>query len=108
MFICMYACSIYVLCINVCIYRTVRMLGSAAVMLSWVAVGRLTAYFETDLNAWDLAAGALIIREAGGRVTDVWGAEFELSTRNLVASNGRIHDELREQLVLAEMWMKTA
>jgi hypothetical protein len=42
-------------------------------------------------------------------VTDVWGAEeFELSTRNLVASNGRIHDELREQLVLAEMWMKTA
>ena len=90
----------------VCMYRTVRMLGSAAVMLSWVAVGRLTAYFETDLNAWDLAAGALLIREAGGRVTDVWGAEYELSTRNLVASNGRIHDELREQLVLAEMWMK--
>jgi len=45
--------------------RTVRMLGSAALMLSWVAMGRLTAYCEADLNVWDLAAGALMIKEAG-------------------------------------------
>ena len=46
--------------------RSVRMLGSAAIMLAWVAAGRLTAYFECDLNAWDTAAGALLVREAGG------------------------------------------
>ena len=85
--------------------RTVRMLGSAAVMLSWVAVGRLTAYFEADLNAWDLAAGSLIIREAGGKVTDVWGDEYQLTTRNLVASNGIIHEELLRNLVDSQMWL---
>lgn len=56
--------------------RTMRMLGSAAIMLSWVAIGRLTAYFEADLNVWDLAAGCLIIEEAGGRVTDTWGKPY--------------------------------
>lgn len=86
--------------------RTMRMLGSAATMLSWVACGRLTAYFEADLNVWDLAAGALLINEAGGKVTDVWGKEFELSTRNLVASNGCIHDSLLSQLQASEMWIK--
>ena len=50
--------------------RTVRILGSAALMLAWVACGRGSAYFEADLNAWDAAAGALLIREAGGRVVD--------------------------------------
>lgn len=65
--------------------RTMRMLGSAAIMLSWIAVGRVTAYFEADLNPWDLAAGALIIQEAGGEVTDVFGKPYTLSTR-LVAS----------------------
>ena len=113
--------------------RTVRMLGSAAVMLSWVAMGRLTAYCEADLNVWDLAAGALMIREAGqclfmyeiciaalyesplilypscntgGNVTDVWGREYSLTTRNLVASNGLIHRDLLHELVLAEMWIE--
>ena len=74
-------------------------------MLSWVACGRLTSYFETDLNVWDLAAGCLMIEEAGGRVTDVWGNEYELSTRNLVASNGATHTELIEILRKAKMWM---
>lgn len=86
--------------------RTMRMLGSAATMLSWVACGRVTAYFEADLNVWDLAAGALIIQEAGGKVTDVWGKPYSLRTRNIVASNTPIHSILREQLVEAEMWMK--
>ncbi|KAJ1438182.1 inositol-phosphate phosphatase [Ochromonadaceae sp. CCMP2298] len=86
--------------------RTVRMLGSAAVMLSWVAMGRLTAYFEADLNVWDLAAGALMIEEAGGRVTDAHGGRFELTTRNLVATNGKIHDALLVDMVDSEMWIK--
>eukprot|EP00981_Chlorochromonas_danica_P014010 scaffold7227_cov229-Ochromonas_danica.AAC.3 len=82
------------------------MLGSAAVMLSWVAVGRLTAYFEADLNAWDLAAGSLLIKEAGGAVTDVWGKEMSLTTRNLVATNGRIHHVLLAKLKEAKMWIE--
>jgi|TARA_B100000768_G_scaffold179103_1_gene196111 myo-inositol-1(or 4)-monophosphatase len=58
------------------------MLGSAAIMLAWVAAGRLTAYFECDLNAWDTAAGALLVREAGGQMTDlVTGEEYNLQTR---------------------------
>jgi myo-inositol-1(or 4)-monophosphatase len=80
--------------------RSVRMLGSAAIMLAWVAAGRLTAYFECDLNAWDTAAGALLVREAGGRMTDlVTGDEYGLKTRAIVASNGATHDELRKCLV---------
>ena len=86
--------------------RTVRMLGSAAIMLAWLAAGRVSAYFEADLNVWDLAAGALIVQVAGGKVTDVRGEEYKLTTRNLVASNGLIHAELLEQMVAAEMWLK--
>lgn len=85
--------------------RTVRMLGSAAVMLSWVACGRVTGYFEADLNVWDLAAGCLIIQEAGGMVTDVHGKPYSLATRNLVSTNGIIHNELLTQLQIAQMWI---
>jgi myo-inositol-1(or 4)-monophosphatase len=81
-----------------------RMLGSASIMFSWLAAGRITAYFEADLNAWDLVAGALIVSEAGGKVTDVWGKEVELTTRNTVASNGIIHSDLLEELIAAKMW----
>lgn len=85
--------------------RTMRLFGSAATMLSWVAVGRCTAYFEADLNVWDLAAGALLIQEAGGVVTDVHGETFKLQTRNLVASNGLIHEELLKELQSSKMWI---
>ena len=74
--------------------RTIRMIGSAAIMLAWIANGRLTAYWEYDLSSWDIAAGALIIQEAGGNFTDLSGDPFTLQTRKIVASNGRIHDEL--------------
>ena len=80
--------------------RTVRMLGSAAIMLAWVACGRLSCYFEADLNAWDTAAGVLLVREAGGVVTDLEGAPFDLATRPIIASNAAAHSEL--QAVLAE------
>ena len=74
--------------------RTIRMLGSSAVFLPWVANGRLTAYWTPDECAWDIAAGALMVQEAGGRVTDIDGGEFTLRTRNLIASNGLVHDDL--------------
>ena len=51
-----------------------------AIMLAWVACGRLSAYFEADLNAWDTAAGVLLVREAGGVVTDLSGGEFGIAT----------------------------
>lgn len=74
--------------------RTIRMLGSAAQMLAWVANGRLTCYWEYDLSSWDVAAGALLVTEAGGRFTDLAGEEYSLRTRKICASNGKIHDEM--------------
>ena len=70
------------------------MLGSAALMLAWVANGRLTGYWEYDLSSWDISAGALLIQEAGGRFTDLEGTDFTLQTRKICATNGKVHDEL--------------
>ena len=83
--------------------RTVRMLGSAAIMLAWVACGRLSAYFEADLNAWDMAAGVLLVREAGGVVTGLDGARWEVATRTLIASNAPAHAELQATLADAKV-----
>jgi myo-inositol-1(or 4)-monophosphatase len=74
--------------------RTIRMLGSAALMLAWVANGRLTCYWEYDLSSWDISAGALIIQEAGGKFTDLDGNDFTLRTRKICASNGKIHEQM--------------
>jgi len=74
--------------------RSVRMAGSAAVMFAWVADGRFTAYVESDLNAWDIAAGAVLVQEAGGTVTALDGSPYTLRTRGVIASNGRTHGEL--------------
>lgn len=78
--------------------RTIRMLGSAALMLAWVANGRLTCYWEYDLSSWDIAAGALIIKEAGGQFTDLEGTEFDIKNRKICASNGLVHQEILEVL----------
>ena len=75
--------------------RGVRRLGSAALDLAYVAAGRLDGFWELRLNPWDWAAGALLVREAGGRVTDFAGNEELLAgADSLVATNGRIHGEL--------------
>ncbi len=63
-------------------------------------------YLCQDLNVWDLAAGSLIIEEAGGKVTDVHGNPFTLTTRNFVGTNGHIHTELLERLQKAKMWIE--
>ena len=74
----------------------VRRLGSAAIDLCWVAAGRFDGFFEHKLNAWDSAAGFLIVEEAGGRVTDMNGNYYNPYQPGLVASNGIIHDQLME------------
>lgn len=72
----------------------VRRAGSAALDLAYVAAGRLDAFWEFNLNPWDTAAGVLLIEEAGGRVTDFSGDHFQLSSLEVLATNGLIHDEL--------------
>jgi myo-inositol-1(or 4)-monophosphatase len=78
--------------------RSVRSLGSAALGLAAVAAGRLDGYWEQRLGAWDVAAGALLIREAGGTVTAVDGAPLDLSAPTIAASNGPIHSEMLDAL----------
>ena len=68
--------------------RSIRMLGSAAIMLAWVACGRVSCYIEESLNAWDTAAGALLVSEAGGVFTDFSGKEYDIFTRETLASSG--------------------
>ncbi len=73
---------------------SVRCDGSATLDLCHVAAGRLDAFWELDLDPWDLAAGVLIIREAGGIVTDLTGAPYRLPQRSFLASNGLLHQAL--------------
>lgn len=72
----------------------VRRPGSAALDLSCIASGRYDGYWEFNLNSWDTAAGVLLVREAGGLVTNFRGGPFDISSREVLASNGLIHDEL--------------
>jgi myo-inositol-1(or 4)-monophosphatase len=74
--------------------RAVRRLGSAAIDLAYVAAGRFDGFWEVKLNAWDISAGALIIEEAGGRVSTLNGRPFSSRLGEIVASNSRIHDEM--------------
>lgn len=74
--------------------RGIRRLGSAAADLAYVACGRFEAFYEYGLNPWDVAAGALIVQEAGGTVTDFQGNGHYVFGEEIVASNGLIHPEL--------------
>lgn len=76
--------------------RAVRRLGSAALDLCNVAAGRFDAFWEQNLNAWDVAAGALLVEEAGGRVTDYRGGTYSPFGREIIASNGALHPRLLE------------
>lgn len=72
----------------------VRRLGSAAMDLCWVAAGRFDGFYEHKLQAWDSAAGYLIVEEAGGKVTDFTGKDYSPYQPHIIASNGKIHSEL--------------
>lgn len=78
--------------------HAVRRMGSTALCLAYVAAGRLEAFYERDVWAWDVAAGIVLVREAGGHATDFSGRPPDLSAGELLASNGRIHGELRRWL----------
>ncbi len=75
--------------------RAVRRLGSAALDLCYVAAGRFDAFWEQQLKSWDVSAGALIVSEAGGRVTGMDGSPFDPAAGHLIASNERLHDRVR-------------
>jgi myo-inositol-1(or 4)-monophosphatase len=72
----------------------VRRLGSAAIDLCWVAAGRFDGFYEHKLEAWDSAAGYLIVEEAGGKVTDFKGNKFSHYQPHVLATNGKIHEEM--------------
>ncbi len=68
--------------------------GAASLDLAWVAAGRLDAYWERDLSPWDMAAGVLLVREAGGFVSDLDGGEGMLTKGHIVAGNETMHRAL--------------
>ncbi len=78
--------------INKC--QAVRRLGSAALDLAYIACGRFDGYWEFGLHPWDIAAGSLLVKEAGGKVTDTNGNMLDLFGKNILASNKKTHQEL--------------
>jgi myo-inositol-1(or 4)-monophosphatase len=74
--------------------RAVRRLGSAAIDLCYIAAGRMDAFWERDLKPWDIAGGALIVSEAGGRITGMDGRPFASRGRDVLASNGLLHEDM--------------
>jgi myo-inositol-1(or 4)-monophosphatase len=76
--------------------RGIRRAGSAALDLAYVAAGRVEAFWEATLSPWDMAAGIVLVEEAGGRVTDFFGGNDSLANGHIVASNGAFHDWMCE------------
>lgn len=77
----------------------VRRLGSAALDLCWVACGRFDGFWEYNLNPWDIAAGYLIVEEAGGMVTDFKNNPYSVWDKETLATNGKIHEALRQAII---------
>jgi myo-inositol-1(or 4)-monophosphatase len=84
--------------------RGIRRLGSAAADLAYVACGRFEAFYEYGLNSWDVAAGVLLVREAGGKVSGFHPSKDPLFDEEIVASNSAIHNELLE--VIEKNWQR--
>lgn len=78
-----------------------RRFGSAALDLAWVAAGRFDAFWESSLKPWDIAAGILIVREAGGFVTDFRGSDRALERGEVVAANDGLHSKLHKLVASA-------
>ncbi|MCW6537117.1 MULTISPECIES: inositol monophosphatase family protein [Sphingomonas] len=74
----------------------IRRLGSAALDLAWVAAGRFDAFWESDLNVWDVAAGMLLVKEAGGFVTDFRGGDRAIERSEYLAANDALHSKLHK------------
>ena len=76
----------------------VRRLGSAALDLAYVACGRFDGFWEINLNPWDVAAGVLLVREAGGIVSQYDNSEYSIFSQSLLATNGLIHEQISDVL----------
>ena len=76
----------------------VRRMGSAAIDLAYVASGKLDAFWEKNLNLWDISSGCLLVIEAGGKITDLQGKKWDISNKDILASNSLIHDSVCENL----------
>jgi myo-inositol-1(or 4)-monophosphatase len=74
----------------------IRRFGSAALDLAWVAAGRYDGFWEEDLQFWDIAAGLLLVREAGGFVTDFRGSDVNIPKGQVLAGNDQIHSRLHK------------
>lgn len=82
--------------------RDLRRFGSAAIDLAYVAAGRFDGYWEYCLNPWDFAAGVLLVREAGGQISGFAAAENFWETGNILASNGKLHEAMRQLIRAAK------
>jgi myo-inositol-1(or 4)-monophosphatase len=80
--------------------QAIRRCGSAAMDLCYIACGRFDGFWELKLHPWDVAAGALVVQEAGGRITDFQNREFSVFGSEILATNGLIHDQMVEVLSL--------
>ena len=80
----------------------VRRFGAAALDLAYLAAGRYEGFWERGLNSWDIAAGVIIVREAGGFVSDFKGRDNALKTGEIVAANSNLHMPLRKLLSTAQ------
>ena len=78
----------------------IRRLGAAGLDLAYVAAGKLDGFWEKDLNLWDISAGILLVKEAGGRISKMNGNDWTTSSRDILASNTKIHDKLNKKLSL--------
>ena len=75
-----------------------RRCGAAAIDMAYVAAGKFDAYYEEGIKPWDVAAGWLLVQEAGGKVSDLHGGAYELLKKGIIASNGLVHEQLLEVL----------
>ncbi|MBJ7899221.1 MAG: inositol monophosphatase [Cyanobacteria bacterium RI_101] len=85
----------------------VRRSGSAAIDVADVACGRLDGYWERGIKAWDIAAGVVILREAGGQVTAYDGGALDLKSGRILATNGHLHRELSQALAQTPAWFRS-
>ena len=75
-----------------------RRLGSAAIDLAYVASGKLDAFWERGLNLWDVSSGVLLVKEAGGKVTEPNGNPWNITSKDILASNSNLHEKIQEKL----------
>ena len=75
-------------------------MGSAGLDLAYIAAGKFDGFWEKDLNLWDISSGVLLVKEAGGKISKINGQDWDVNSREIIASNGKIHDTMIKKLSL--------